>query len=208
MLNNLILQNQKNELLVKKLHLTGKTTMLYAGKFGGIYFDKEIIEYIKEGIAYFGKDKFKAIILSNIDANEFEKYLIEYKIDKENVSLHFIAHDEIQDYMNLADFAICPVKPIPTKRYCTPIKNGEYWAMGLPVVIPPNISDDSDIINKHNIGYVLGDMSSINYIASFEHIEKLINESGINERIRAIAFQYRDFSIADKIYEKIYAEKD
>ena len=44
-----------------------------------------------------------------------------------------------------------PVKPVPTKRYCTPVKDGEYWALGLPVIITEGISDDSGIIRENGI---------------------------------------------------------
>ena len=54
----------------------------------------------------------------------------------------FVPYNQITDYYQIADFAINPVKPVPSKRYCTSIKDGEYWGMGLPVVITKNISDD------------------------------------------------------------------
>ena len=74
----------------------------------------------------------------------------------ENVVIsQFVFHTEVPRYLSLGDFAINPVKPVPTKKYCTSIKDGEYWAMGLPVVISPNISDDSGIIEKENIGVIM-----------------------------------------------------
>jgi hypothetical protein len=125
-------------------------------------------------------------------------------MDRNLIVLRFVAHHEIQDYMNLADFAISPVRPIPTKRYCTPIKDGEYWAMGLPVIIPQNISDDSDIIEQHDIGYVLKDMTEGEYKKSLQKMDELMAQSDIKEKIRKVAFQYRDFKVADKVYQEIY----
>ena len=71
-----------------------------------------------------------------------------------------VPHAEVADWMGLADFALTPVKPVPTKALCTPIKDGEYWALGLPVIITPGISDDSAIIERHSIGAVLNGLNA------------------------------------------------
>jgi hypothetical protein len=107
--------------------------------------------------------------------------------------------------MNLADFAICPVKPVPTKRYCTPIKDGEYWASGLPVVITKGISDDSDIIAQHDIGFVLQNLQPDEYQKAISKIDLLMQTPGTREKIREVARQYRNFRIAEEVYRLIYA---
>jgi hypothetical protein len=56
----------KSEKLIQDLGIEGKKVMLYAGKFGGIYFDKEVFEHIKVASEYYGKDQFRALILSNV----------------------------------------------------------------------------------------------------------------------------------------------
>jgi glycosyltransferase involved in cell wall biosynthesis len=196
----------KEEKLLKELNLEGYKIMLYAGKFGGIYFDQEIFDYIRVASEYFGKDKFRVLILSNISKEDLEEYCRKANLDSSLIVLRFIKHKDIHRYMNLADYAICPVKPIPSKKYCTPIKNGEYWAMGLPVVIPKEISDDSDIIVENNIGYVLQKMDVREYRKSCEIIDKLINQSNIAERIQKVAVNYRDFEVARKVYKEIYQD--
>ena len=105
--------------------------------------------------------------------------------------------------MGLAHFGITPFVPVPSKRYGTPIKNGEYWAMGLPIIITKNISDDSEIIEKEDIGYVLKELNNLEYTKACQKINELIeNDSSL--KIRDIAIQYRNFKIADKIYKDIY----
>jgi glycosyltransferase involved in cell wall biosynthesis len=195
---------ERNQKLVYDLGLEDKIVMLYAGKFGGIYFDKEVFEFIKEAGAFFGKNNFKALILSNINKDDLDLFCKETGLDNELIVHRFVSHSKIQNYMNLADFAISPIKPIPTKRYCTPIKNGEYWAMGLPVVIPKNISDDSQIISKYEIGYVLDDMNTAEYQKALKCIDKLLHLEDMRSKIRSVAVKYRDFNVADEIYRKIY----
>jgi len=194
----------KNQLLSEELGLTDKVTLLYAGKFGGIYFDKEVFDLIKVASEYYGQDNFRALILSNISEENVKKYCEEAGLSRDIIVLRFISHNRIQDYMNLADFAISPVKPIPTKRYCTPIKDGEYWAMGLPVIIPQNISDDSEIIEENEIGYVLKGMTIEEYLNAFKKMDNLLKDKDIKTKIRQIAFKYRDFKVAEDVYQAIY----
>jgi hypothetical protein len=119
----------------------------------------------------------------------------------------FVSHKEVPAYLSLGDFAINPVKPVPTKRYCTSIKDGEYWAMGIPVVITPNISDDSDIIKQNQIGAVLASLDSFGYSKAIHEIEDLIktrSKEEIQISINSIAKKFRSFAIAEEIYKKIY----
>jgi glycosyltransferase involved in cell wall biosynthesis len=118
----------------------------------------------------------------------------------------YVKHHEIAQYIGLADFAITPVKPVPSKRFCSPIKNGEYWAMGLPVVISNNISDDSEIIETNNIGVVLRAFSQEEYQNAVLKIDNLRSQPGLRNKIIKIARQYRGFEIAEKVYKEVYAK--
>jgi glycosyltransferase involved in cell wall biosynthesis len=111
--------------------------------------------------------------------------------------------------MAAADFGLTPVKPVKTKRYCTPIKDGEYWAMGLPVVITKDISDDSEIIKANDIGYVLHELSTAEYLLALNKINELLQGDKLNLqlKIRAVAKKYRNFDLAHSIYSTIYDDK-
>jgi hypothetical protein len=105
----------------------------------------------------------------------------------------------------LGDFAINPVKSVPTKRFCTSIKDGEYWAMGLPVIISESISDDSEIIEMEKIGLVIDFTDKKQLSRICKKIEDLIdNKAEMSTRIRNIAVKYRSYTIAENIYKKIY----
>jgi glycosyltransferase involved in cell wall biosynthesis len=105
----------------------------------------------------------------------------------------------------LGDFAINPVKPVPTKKYCTSIKDGEYWAMGLPIVISPNISDDSGIIENENIGVVMNFNEKTQMNKAILEIEELLKtRDTLKKKIVAVAIKYRSYKIANDIYEQIY----
>ncbi len=198
----------KNKELIEKFHLEDKIVCVYAGKFGGIYLDKEVFDFFKIAEDYWG-EKFIALILSSHSSSEIEQFRVESNIKESSILHLFVSHTEIPKYIGLGDFAITPVKPIPTKKYCTPIKDGEYWALGLPVVITKDISDDSDIIKKHKIGAILEKLNNESYLQAVKEIDNILtthSKQDLQNKIRLIATEYRNFEIANKIYKTIYTK--
>ena len=126
-------------------------------------------------------------------------------LPQDTIVKKFVPHHQVPAYLSLGTFGFCPVKPLPSKEFCTPIKNGEYWAMGLPVVITKNISNDSEIIEKNNAGYVLKALTKDEYIIAVKKIESLKDLPNIRETIRLIAIKERNFTLSDLIYKTIYA---
>ncbi len=199
--------NLKKKDLLAKLGLENKIVAVYAGKFGGIYLDKEVFDFLK--VAHdFWKDQFRVLLLTNQKEEDLRKWAEESGLDFGIIRTAFVFHAQIPDYMGLADFALTPVKPITTKRYCTPIKNGEYWALGLPVVSTANISDDSGIIEEHKIGAVIYEQNQQGYQKAVQEIHEILqgDRDELFTKIRKIAQNYRSFDKAEQIYRKIYTQ--
>lgn len=191
----------------RKFGLEGKIVCVYSGKVGGIYLEKEVFDFLKCCEDHW-KDKFVALILSPVPEREIREVSSHSGCDPKKMIIHPCPHDAVPEHLAAADFALNPVKPVPTKRHCTSIKDGEYWAMGLPVVITKGISDDSEIIEKNAIGSVLQDLSQQSYLRSVQEIDKLLrsDRKALQLQIRKIAEDHRNFSIADRIYSEIYSK--
>lgn len=192
----------KNKLSLS-LHPNHKVCV-YAGKFGGIYLEQEVFDFFKTAYDYW-QGNFTVILLTNHSDEEIETYCSKAKFPVKSIFKKFVHHSEVPDYLSLGHFGICPVKPLPSKRFCTPIKAGEYWAMGLPVVITANISTDSEIIEKHNIGYVLRSLNPPEYVNALKKMDDLFQQKDLCLKIRKIAEQERNFTISKSIYHTIYA---
>jgi glycosyltransferase involved in cell wall biosynthesis len=194
--------------LLKELGLENKIVCVYAGKFGGSYLENEVFDFFKSCHNFWGEN-FMVLLLSSHTETEIFNYAEKAKLPQNIFVKRFVAHADVPRYMALADFAITPFKPVPSKRYGSPVKDGEYWAMGLPVVITKDISDDSDIIEKYNIGAVLPELSEEAYQNAIQKIDFLLQtaeKENLCAKIRAIAEKYRSFEIAEKIYRQIYGE--
>lgn len=190
---------------ISPTHIVG----IYAGKLGGIYLNKEFFDIVKIAYQYWN-EKFRLILLSNIPDREVQNHLDQLNIPGHILVKKFVPHQEVNQYLSIANFAITPVKPVYTKKFCSPIKNGEYWAMGLPVLITKNISCDSEIIEKYNIGAVIKELNDTEYLKAIQKIDELLNEdkTKLQQKIRNIALKYRSLSIACDIYKKIYSSAD
>ena len=196
--------SEKDATLLKELGLENKIICVYAGKLGGIYFKKEVFDLIKLCHDRW-KDDFRFLMLTNASREEIDVETQRAGIPGNIVVSKFIYHQEVPRYLSLGDFAINPVKPVPTKKFCTSIKDGEYWAMGLPVVISPRISDDSGIIEKENTGVVVDFSDKAGLSKAIDKIEILLKEKEVLKgKIRQLAIRYRSFEIAQKIYKEIY----
>ncbi len=179
---------------------------VYAGKIGGIYLREEVFDFYAACIRHWGK-RFRALMLSDLPEAEMKLLCSHAGIPQELILLRFVPHTTVPFFLRLADFAINPVKPVPSKRYCTSIKDGEYWAMGLPVVIPDHISDDSDLVRQKDIGAVLEALNDEAYNNAVLKIEKLLalqDPQALKARIRSVAGEYRSVNIAIDAYRQLY----
>jgi glycosyltransferase involved in cell wall biosynthesis len=197
---------KKDEQLQNELELTGKLVCVYAGKLGGTYLKDEVFDFIKSCYSYWG-DKFRFLMLSSESNEQISKQIKRIQIPAEIVINKFIWHKDMPRYLSTGDFAINPQVPVPSKKFGTPIKNGEYWAMGLPIVISPGISEDSDIILQNEIGVVINLKQIKNHYSAVKLIDELLKNNDIDvmkKKIFDIAKKYRSFIIAENVYKEIY----
>ena len=117
-----------------------------------------------------------------------------------------VSHDEVPSYLSAADFAFALYRPSISKKYLSPIKNGEYWANGLPVILTEGIGDDSQIIDSEG-GGVTFSLEGNSLGKALERIEVIIKSGSreeVSKGIREIASRHRSFDIAREVYEKVY----
>ena len=196
--------SENDSTLLEEFGFKNKIVCVYAGKLGGIYLKEEVFDFIKLCYDHW-KDDFRFLMLTNATKEDINAEVQRVDLPGNIVNSKFVYHGEVPRYLSLGDFAINPVKPVPTKRYCTSIKDGEYWAMGLPVIISPRISDDSEIIENEKIGIVVDFSDGDALSGSIDKLEALIGDKVLlKEKIRQIAIRYRSFDIAKKIYKEIY----
>ena len=148
------------------------------------------------------------IILTGQPKSWINNHLKSAGFSKEEIFVDSVAHKEVFKYLNAADFAFSLIKKHKYSYACSPVKNGEYWACGLPVLIPEGIGDDSQILKETGLGVVIEDMDHPEKY--FKQLEELINANKRHE-IRQLAVKYRNPETTRKAYEvlieKLITEK-
>ncbi len=179
---------------------------VYAGKFGSNYLEKDAFDIFAAAHRRWGPC-FKLLLLTPHTPEEVYPLSASSGLPKNCITVRNVPHEEVPHWLSAADFAFSLFTPSPSKAFLTPIKDGEYWAIGLPVLIPYGISDDSGIIARHSIGAVLPDLTVASYEAAMRTIDGLLTgepRDALRARIRAVAERYRAFSIAEDAYAQIY----
>lgn len=135
------------------------TTAIYVGKFGGIYYSME------QAFRLFGQahghfQDFHLILLTPESESAVRQAAHQAGFPDESLTVALVPHAEVPGYLSAADFAFSLHFPSPAMRYVSPIKNGEYWANGLPIVISEGIGDDAELVKTKELGVLLGEGNS------------------------------------------------
>jgi len=199
-------ENKKNAEILKLYGLENKIICVYAGKLGGIYLEGEIFEFIKVCHDYWG-DKFRFFMLTDTPRELIKEFCTKSYLDDHVVVSLFVDYKDLPNFLGVGDFALNPVKIVKSKRCCASIKDGEYWALGLPVAITNSVGDDVKIILDNDSGVVLDDLNKIAYLKAVEKIDSMLKNYSMSElykKIRPLAEKHRNYEIARKIYKTIY----
>ena len=175
---------------------------IYVGKFGGIYYDQEAFVVFRAAADYFGP-AFRLILLTPDSVSAIETKLLAVGLNPTLAFVQQVAHAEVPAYLSAADFAFATIKPAPCRLFCSAIKIGEYWANGLPVLLPPGVGDDSRIAEQEEGGALFDLTRPASLPAALSQLAALLSRPGYRERISELAVKYRSLSRAREAYERL-----
>ena len=172
---------------------------VYVGKFGSIYYDEEAFQVFRTAADFFGAD-FRLIILTPDSLYEVQAKLAAAGLAAGQVFVIKTAHQEVPDYLSAADFAFATIKPAPCRLFCSAIKIGEYWASGLPVLLPEGIGDDSDIIKQEGGGAIFNLDRPISVSGALANVAQQMAQPGYRQRVRHLAERHRSIELSRQAY--------
>lgn len=190
---------RKRALIRQKYSIGNKLTGIYIGKFGGIYHDEYAFKVMKKFLKQ--TNTFLIILTPQLEHSTIE-------LKKLNlINSYLVAnvpHQEVNAYLSASDFAFSFVKSTPYSLFCSPIKNGEYFLNGLPILTTKNIGDDHNYISQNNLGVFLDEKTPK---FDFEKLNEILNSNSerINNNIRTYALKHKSSIIDVKLYKKLYS---
>lgn len=131
----------------------GAKVGVYAGKFGGLYLQVEAFAIFKK--AFEQIPNFHLLLLTNTDTEWLELQINLHRLPKNRIIVKFVYYGEVNSYLNMADFAFALYKTNKVSLYLSPVKIGEYWAVGLPVAITPQLGDEHQFIENERLGIII-----------------------------------------------------
>ncbi len=181
---------------------------VYVGKFGDIYYDDEAFRFFTS--CYRHIRHFFLLLLTPMESQFIDRKLKKYGFPIERCWHGYVDYEGVAGYLSAADFAFCPVKESPSRKYCSPVKNGEYWSNGLPILITDGIGDDFKIIKAYGGGMIVNYVKGMtgtwfNTLSNVIHEankNRLGNQSVINARI------HRSRGIVKDVYRKLLINED
>ncbi|MBC8084819.1 MAG: glycosyltransferase [Hymenobacter sp.] len=172
---------------------------IYVGKFGDIYYDQEAYDLFRAAAEYFGP-VFRLIVLTPNPLSEVRGRLATVGLDNTRSFVTKAPHQEVPGYLSAADFAFAPIKPADCRQYCSPIKVGEYWASGLPVVLTEGVGDDSTIIKQEGGGAIFNLEHPASIPAAMQRVAAILRQPDYREQISRLAVHYRSVDRARLAY--------
>lgn len=170
---------------------------VYVGKFGGIYYDEEAFQLFKQTADFFGPN-FRLLLLTPQVPEEVQAKLTANGFDSSRAIVTRAPFAEVPAYLSSSDFAYGLHRPTP---YVSPIKVGEYWANGLPVLLTAGVGDDSDIIAAEGGGAVF-DLTQPGSVAqALYSIQAQLSNPDHRKTIHALAARHRSVERAREAYE-------
>jgi glycosyltransferase involved in cell wall biosynthesis len=164
-----------------RLGLTG-VVLVYAGKAGGWYLTAEMLAFVDSARRVLGP--VSLLVLSPDAAHRFPPPLGVPVVHRRAL------RGEMPAFLSAADAGLSFISSTPSKAACSPVKNGEYLACGLPIVSTAGIGDYSDLLDSTRTGVIVRELSSHGYLAAAEALRGLLAEPGVRERCRRIAERY------------------
>lgn len=177
---------------------------VYAGKFGGLYYDREAFAIFEQARAVFG-ERFRLLLLTNEPARKVYGRLGRAGFPVELVEVHFVPHEQVPQWLSTADIAFSTIRYITNGLYQSPVKDGEYWANGLPILLTTGVSDDHRIILREPWAGAIFDLDQPGSVeAALKHMAELYHAGVDRERIMGLAREYRSIDIARSVYAEIF----
>jgi glycosyltransferase involved in cell wall biosynthesis len=170
------------------------------GKFGDIYYDREAFQVF----AHFARrlPDFRLAVLTPMRHSSVRGLASRAGFPPDRLFVATVRHGEVARYLSAADVGFAMIRMAPSRRYCSPVKVGEYWACGLPIVITDGVGDDSAITVASDGGAVVT-LAEEDLDRGVERIRRLLAEPGHRERIAEIARVHRDRRRVDEAYKRI-----
>jgi glycosyltransferase involved in cell wall biosynthesis len=158
------------------------TVLVYAGKTGGWYLTEPMLDFV----ASF-RDTVGEVTLLVLTTEDPARFLLPARARGIRCVVRNVSRPEMPSYLSSADAGLSFRLDAPSQTACSPIKNGEYLACGLPVVTTAGVGDYSELIARSRVGVVVPAVDMLSLQRAARSLKDILEEPGVHERCRETA---------------------
>jgi glycosyltransferase involved in cell wall biosynthesis len=166
-------------------------TLVYAGKLGGWYPTREMVEFFAVARQQMPGLHWK--VCTQSDPAPLRRLLAERGLVAE-VSVGLVLPDELPAALAGAQAGLCLYRRDLSRAACSPTKVPEYLALGLPVVANAGTGDVDALLGSgaEPVGVLLRELSPAAYREAVPQLQRLLREPDIRRRCRRVAEEQFD----------------
>lgn len=162
--------------------------LVYIGSIGGRYIFDRVARFVAAAHRELGDLRLR--VLTGTEPAAVETMLREGGVPEGAWSIACVPHESMPGELAEQHTGIFFLARGISEHGCSPTKIGEYWAMGLPVVTTPNVSDTDDIIARHRVGVIVADHTEAEYRRAARELRLLLEDNDLRARCRRAAEEH------------------
>jgi glycosyltransferase involved in cell wall biosynthesis len=171
----------------------GTLRLVYSGTVGGRYILDRVGRFVAIARETLGDVELQ--VLTRADAGLVQRMLREGGLADCTWTMEAVPYAAMPLRLSHADAGLFFLSQGLSEHGCSPTKVGEYWAMGLPVVTTPNVSDIDDIIERERVGVIVRGHNDEDYRNAALNLADLLKEGDLATRCRLAAEKH--YSLED-----------
>ena len=152
-----------------------KLTLGYLGSIGTWYMLDEMLDFFKILLKTYPKAKFK-FITKETPATILNKAIAK-NIKIEHFEIAPAKRKNVPNELSKIDVGIFFIKPTFSKQSSSPVKQGEFMSMGIPVIANSGVGDTDEVIKKYNSGVLVYGFNNKDYENAIAKIPEFLNLS-------------------------------
>jgi glycosyltransferase involved in cell wall biosynthesis len=167
------------------LGVEDRTVLLYVGKLGGWYLQREMVEFYVRAKRRI--PDLHLLVLTQSDRALIDSELEALGVTTSDCTVRSAPAPEVPAYLAAADAALAFIRPTYSKISSSPTKIGEYLAAGLPIVTGRGVGDVDTLLERYRTGVVLDDFEPGALERGAERLVSAIGDREQAERSRRCA---------------------
>jgi glycosyltransferase involved in cell wall biosynthesis len=186
-----------------ELGLNDRFVLVYSGSFVGWYSNETMADFFAS--LRKRNDNVHLLWLTTGSHDSVRELMASRGIEPGDFSVLSVPSALVPSYLAAADAGLAFAKSGMSRLARSPVKNGEYLACGLPLIINAGVGDSDALVNDWKAGVLIEEFTDAEFAAAGRAIEAMVARPEVRKNARAVAEQVFDLhTIGGERYASLY----